>query len=213
MATYNQGINGSFSGKAGSVIGSNWRSIGYMRGLPRFKTKSNSPLQMAQRARFGMAVSFLQPMKDLLNIGFNDKLKGKSTGYNQAMRNFMSNAIIGEYPSYEIEFSKVEISRGSLEKLIGIEVDEVTPGTFTFNWVSHSNGMSAFDDDQLVLLLYNKTEEIFTTYREAVRGDESLELEMPTAFSGNEFHIYVFALTRDGKRASASQYVGNISLS
>ncbi|WP_157258045.1 DUF6266 family protein [Pedobacter ginsenosidimutans] len=35
MATYSKGANGAFPGKVGSIIGSNWRSIDYLKGLPK----------------------------------------------------------------------------------------------------------------------------------------------------------------------------------
>lgn len=212
MATYEQGANGAFSGKAGSVIGSNWRSIGYLRGLARFKSKSTSPLQAAQRARFGMAVSFLRPMKAILNLGFNDKVRNTSTGYNEGMRSFMKNAIIGEYPALDIDYSKIEISRGDLVKLVGITVAESTPGTLTFSWTDIGDTEHGYSDDKLYLLVYNKTEDIFATYKGAERKDEVMDIVMPPVFSGNEFHLYAFVLHREGKRASSSQYVGTITL-
>lgn len=213
MATYKQGVNGVFSGKAGSVIGSNWRSIGYLRGLARFKSKSNSPKQAAQRARFGMAVSFLRPMKTVLNIGFNDKGNNRSTGYNQAMRSFMASAVAGEYPDFEIDFSKIVISKGALEKLIGMQVVSSTAGTFSFSWVDTSAvSEMGHVDDQVFILLYNQTEDTFTTFRNALRQEQELTLELPAVFSGNTFHIYAFALDRDGKEASNSQYLGQLEL-
>lgn len=39
MGTIRQGANGSFRGKAGSVIGSSWKGIDYIKGLPKKRTK------------------------------------------------------------------------------------------------------------------------------------------------------------------------------
>ncbi|HWV72963.1 MAG TPA: DUF6266 family protein [Pseudosphingobacterium sp.] len=214
MATYSQGANGAFSGKAGSVVGSNWRSIGYLRGLARFKTKSNSPKQAAQRARFGMAVTFLRPMKNILNIGFHDRRSNKSTGYNQGMQSFMRHAITGEYPDFEIDFSKIEVSKGGLEKLLGLSVVSDQANTLSITWQDTSETSdNAYLDDQVFVLIYNQTEDIFTTYKNAQRQDAGIELELPEMFSGNEFHVYVFVLDRDGRDASNSQYGGVTVLS
>jgi len=35
MGSYSKGANGIFSGKVGSIIGSSWRSIDYLKGLPK----------------------------------------------------------------------------------------------------------------------------------------------------------------------------------
>ncbi|MGQ7856375.1 DUF6266 family protein [Pedobacter sp. WC2501] len=37
-----KGANGTFSGKVGSVIGSNWRSIDYMKGLSKKNSKPST---------------------------------------------------------------------------------------------------------------------------------------------------------------------------
>jgi hypothetical protein len=44
MAMYSKGANGAFSGKVGSIIGSNWPSIDYLKGLPKKSSKSISGL-------------------------------------------------------------------------------------------------------------------------------------------------------------------------
>lgn len=214
MATYNQGLNGSFSGKAGSVVGANWRSIGYIRGLARFKTKSNSPKQAAQRLRFGMAVSFLKPMKSTLRVGFSDRIRNRNTGFNQGIRQFISQAIVGEYPDFEIDYAQVSISSGSLEKLMGLHVVTDAPGTVTLGWSYHPELQSdnGFADDQVIVLLYNRTEDLYTTVRSAVRQDGSLQLELPSAFIGHELHVWAFVQHRDGTEVSTSQYAGSVAL-
>jgi hypothetical protein len=44
MVTYSKSANGTFSGKVGSIIGSNWPSIDYLKGLPKKSSKSISGL-------------------------------------------------------------------------------------------------------------------------------------------------------------------------
>ncbi|HEY1061659.1 MAG TPA: DUF6266 family protein, partial [Daejeonella sp.] len=69
MGTYKKGILGSFSGKVGTVVGSSWNGIEYMRSLPKPSSKAPTDLQMLQRAKLGMATGFLQPISALINIG------------------------------------------------------------------------------------------------------------------------------------------------
>ena len=70
MGTIRNGGNGAFSGKAGSFIGSSWRDINYIKGLPKISSKPKTLKQLEQQAKFAAAIRFLQPVKDLLNIGF-----------------------------------------------------------------------------------------------------------------------------------------------
>ena len=219
MATYNQGLNGSFSGKAGSVVGANWRSIGYIRGLSRFKNKSNSPKQAAQRLRFGMAVSFMRPMKSILRIGFTDRVRNRNTGFNQGIRHFIANAIVGEYPDFGIDYAQVAISSGGMEKLMGLTVVSDQPNRITFGWADHTPppdplvpDPGVHHDDRVFVLLYNRTEDVYTTNTSAIRADEGLDLELPAVFAGHELHAWVFAQHRDGTDVSISQYAGTVML-
>jgi hypothetical protein len=42
MGTFNKGILGGFSGKTGTVIGSNWKGRTVMRSLPGKRTKQET---------------------------------------------------------------------------------------------------------------------------------------------------------------------------
>jgi|SRR5690606_23128443 len=219
MATYNQGLNGSFSGKAGSVVGANWRSIGYIRGLARFKNNSNSPKQAAQRLRFGMAVSFMRPMKSILRIGFTDRVRNRSTAFNQGIRHFVNKAVVGEYPDFSIDYSQVAISDGGMGKLVGLALTSDLPNTLRLQWSDHAQPVDpsqteagAHHDDRVYVLIYNRTEDIYTTHSSAIRQDEELQLELPAAFAGHEMHVWAFVQHREGTDVSPSQYAGSVVL-
>ena len=52
MGKIKQGILGGFKGKVGTVIGSSWNGIAYMRGLPQSHKDAKSQAQLAQRDFF-----------------------------------------------------------------------------------------------------------------------------------------------------------------
>ena len=113
MGTYKKGILGSFSGKVGTVVGSNWNGIDYMRSLPRPTNKAATDLQLVQRAKMGLAAGFLRPISALVNVGYKS-LAVKQTGYNVATAQIISDAITGLYPDLEISYPDVLISKGTL---------------------------------------------------------------------------------------------------
>ncbi len=113
MGTYKKGILGSFSGKVGTVVGSSWNGIEYMRSLPKPSSKAPTNLQLIQRAKFGLVNGFLQPISMLVNLGYKS-LAFQKTGYNLATSEIIAEAISGVYPDLEIDFSKVLFSKGSL---------------------------------------------------------------------------------------------------
>ena len=52
MGKIKQGILGGFKGKVGTVIGSSWNGIAYMRGLPQSQKDPKTAAQLSQRSYF-----------------------------------------------------------------------------------------------------------------------------------------------------------------
>lgn len=219
MAVFNKGINGAFSGKIGNTVGASWRQINYMRSLPKPSKKPASPEQLAQRAKFALAVSFLQAMKWIVNIGFNDKSKTRSTGFNEALRQVIKEAVIGDYPNYTIDFPAVTLSRGNMDKLLGLSAEASGSSALHVGWKDRSatsahegEVLGSYPDDQVFIVLYNQTEDLLSTHTSTIREEEGAYVEMPEEFVGHQIHVWAFARHRDGKRVSSSQYAGEVTL-
>ncbi|MGK9118021.1 DUF6266 family protein [Olivibacter jilunii] len=213
MGRYVKGANGAFSGKVGSVVGSSWRSINYLRSLPKITKKGASEAQIAHRTKFAISSQYLRPLKDILNIGFSDQQQAKSSGYNMAVRAFFNNAIIGEYPDFEVDFSKMELSRGSINPLPGLGYVEANPGELSFTWQTDTNKYNAFADDAVLLVIYNQSKRMYMIYDEASRADGTFSVAISINYSGDVLHAWGFALHRNGKLASTSQYLGTLTVS
>ena len=112
MARYKDGINGPFYGKVGSIIGSRWRGIDYIKGLPKLPAKPPTPKQLEMRARFAFVNAWLQPIKPFLNIGFLN-YSDKMTAQNAA-HSVNKGAVIGEYPDFGMDHTRVLVSSGEL---------------------------------------------------------------------------------------------------
>ncbi|SDF55366.1 DUF6266 family protein [Chitinophaga filiformis] len=70
MGKYLKSILGPFSGLVGTVVGASWKGISVMRSR---SVKSNRPAtenQMKQRTAFTLMTEFLNPIRDLINVGF-----------------------------------------------------------------------------------------------------------------------------------------------
>lgn len=113
MATYKKGILGVFTGKVGTVIGSNWRGIDYMRSLPKKSKKVATQPQLDQRFKFGLINSFFKSISTLIEIGYQSAT-GNKTPMNVAVSYHLMEAVTGVSPAFEIDFTKVLISRGDL---------------------------------------------------------------------------------------------------
>jgi len=56
MGTIKKGILGGFSGKVGTVVGSSWKGISYMRSLPLKVRNPRTLRQLDQRSKFAIAL-------------------------------------------------------------------------------------------------------------------------------------------------------------
>ena len=61
MGKYIKGILGSFLGKVGTVIGSSWKGIEYMRSRGKKSSKPPTQAQLIQQAKFKLLVRFVIP--------------------------------------------------------------------------------------------------------------------------------------------------------
>ncbi|HEY1008605.1 MAG TPA: DUF6266 family protein [Sphingobacteriaceae bacterium] len=214
MGRIRKGANGGFSGKAGSVIGSNWRDIDYIRGLPKLSGKPATQRQLEQRAKFQTAVNFLQSAKSVLNLGFRTQKTGRATGYNIGLQKLLAEAITGVYPAFAIDYAKVTISAGGLGSAIGPAMLSAQPATLTITWAPSVNGLNAFVDDQAKILMYNEAKNQFILNdTEVLRSEGMYETELPAVYSGDQIHAWIFFTDRNNALTSNSIYVGSVMLS
>lgn len=84
MGTIKQGILGGFSGRVGTVVGSTWKSVHYMRALAVSVNNPNTEKQQSQRNKFSTALNFLKTMTPFVRIGYKNYTKDQSA-FNAAM--------------------------------------------------------------------------------------------------------------------------------
>jgi hypothetical protein len=213
MGTIRNGANGGFSGKAGSIIGSSWNAVSYIKGLPKLSNKPASPKQLDQRARFAAVLKFMGPIKDLLLKGYKGQNAGRATGFNMGIQHAINNAVIGVYPNFSIDYAMIQISKGTLQPPSSITFTSSAAGTLTISWSPQINGLNAFSDDLTMILLFNETQQFFLAYTDdGLRGDGAATLAIPADFSGQIVHGYLFYVDRNGARQSNSTYVAPITL-
>lgn len=212
MAVFKKGINGAFSGTIGSTVGASWRHINYMRSLPKPSKKPATLGQLAQRAKFALAVSFLRSIKPLLNLGFSDKMQGRKTGYNRALQLMMGQAITGEYPDYTVDYAEVVLAQGGLNPAPSAVLEQTAPGQLALHWDAITNRYTAFADDEVVVVVYNVSKRFMNVYDGTERSAGSMEIDVPVSFVGDELVAWAFMVHRDGEKTSDSVFAGTVVL-
>ncbi len=210
MATYESGLMGRFKGKVGPVIGAKWKGIPYMRSRNNIISRAPSLKQLEHRARFALVSTFVHSIGRLLMQCYPDT--AEMTAINNAFAALYANAITGSYPDFELDFSKVLISKGELHNGDALAVTASGNGMVEFTWADNTDGLMAHQDDRSVLLVHcpEKKQSIYT-----LNGPERRECKASLNainFKGNPVKTWIAFINRDKNLVSTSVYTGELMM-
>lgn len=205
MATYHGGALGGFSGKVGSIIGSHWRDIDYIKGLHK-RINRNSPAQLAQKEKWKMMVTFLSPLQAVLERGLSREDTRTKTAYNLALGYNLRYSVIKGEKGFEIDYKNILLSRGSLPGAAEIKVENGPEREFVVSWspVLASPMVSGEDMVTVVMNCYATEYHIIQT---GERQDGMARLPFPEELEGKNFHFFIFFTSPEGN-SSLTYYAG-----
>jgi len=212
MGQISKGILGGFSGQVGSVIGSSWKGINYMRSVPlRKKSRTFSQSQLEQQEKFSTMLKFVKNLKDIVAVTFKSLASGMS-GSNKAMSYNLANAITGSYPNYFINYGTVLISKGNLPPAGNVAVTTGGSGKITFSWNDNSGLGKALPTDKAILVAYSPDlDTVVYTLTGPMRSATFATLAVEY-LSGKQVHTWLAFISDDGKSVSNSAYSGMITV-
>lgn len=213
MGRIKKGANGGFSGKAGSVVGSSWKGIDYIRGLSKKSNKPPSEDQLIQQARFQLLSKFLMPISGFLNVGYGQVKADRMTPSNVALKTNMMTAITGVYPSFVLDYAKISLAQGGLQSGGNMSATAAA-GVLTVSWSTGINSiMHGEADDQVQILVYHPTAaEYLTTDTITLRATGTATITVPDYLLGDKGHVWIFFNDRKQTRVSKSSYLVEIDL-
>jgi hypothetical protein len=210
VATYRNGILGSFSGKVGSVVFTTWKGIPVIRSKPIRKNTVPSALQEDQRARFKLMTGFLKPLSDLLRQTFEQSAVGMSW-YNKALSENRS-AITDSHPYLAIDYPKIVLSKGRLPLGEPPTISSREPGRLILTWKMGDGIDKDLTAGSVFIAAYQEelNRWIIGQY-EINEGITSCILEVEP-FAGKAVQTYIGFISKTSPRKSESRYVGLISI-
>jgi len=211
MGRIKKGVLGGFSGKVGTVVGASWKGISYMRSLPQSVKNPRTLGQLTQRSKFALVQHLLQPLSDILRVGWKLQAQRKSP-VNAATAYTLANAVSGEYPDFQIEPGKLLVSRGALTGVTNAFVS-VKDGQVEFQWEDNSGNGSAQSTDKALIAIVNFTKnEVVSITAGAPRLDCVQNVVVPSEWSGDEVHAYMGFISENGKEVANSLYLGTVAV-
>ena len=190
MARIKKGILGGVSGRVGSVVGGSWNGIDYVRSLPTSSNRSASALQMTQREKFRAMIRFLQPVNDIVSIGFNSYANGMSA-FNAAFSWNYHNALSGdEATGYMVDYEKASLSKGTLSPVVQPVMQASANATIALSWLDNSGTQNALGSDILYYVAVNPvTRETVFQLNAARRDAAGLTVNLPVSWQGRTVHF------------------------
>ncbi|MBF6641975.1 hypothetical protein IVB69_10830 [Flavobacterium sp. J49] len=213
MGTYNKGILGPFSGKVGTVVGASWRGKDILRSLPKKTNRTPTEVQMLQRQKFATVSEFLTPIGDVISRYYGSG-SGELTRRNQAMSYHMKEAVTYVDPNFEMIYNKVQIAKGDLLGLQNPTVSVVGSNEIKYNWTDNSGQGSAKATDQLVVVIYAPSANLYYYMLNAgLRNSGNGVITLPTYFAGLEVQSWITFAAADEKSYATSVYMGAVTVS
>lgn len=211
MGTSKKGILGNFYGKVGTVIGSKWKGIKYMRSLPDPSSKPPTQKQVEQRQKFKQGAYFLQPLGPVIRTGFRTQ-QNNQTPVNSALSDLLTNAMEGTAPDFSINYGRLKVAKGNLTGARNATTS-VNEDLIEFSWSDNSGEGDAMADDQVILVAVSDTAWPLYSVGQFSRSSGSGSLTVPEGVSGSIFHCYLaFAGTGERTQVSNSIYLGQTEI-
>ena len=208
MGTIKRGILGGFSGRVGTVVGSTWKEVSYMRALAISVANPRTHKQQTQRGKFAVCMNFLQAVTPYLRIGYRQQTHNR-TAFNAAMSYLLRHAVKGEVPDITLDYEQVLVARGSLMPVFDAAV-QVADGKASFSWTDNSGLGDALATDQAMPLVYNKVKKVAVYgFDLAGRGDGKAELALPADWKDDALAVYLAFTAEEEGRVSNSVCLQN----
>lgn len=203
MGQIKQGILGGFSGRVGTVVGSSWRKVSYMRALAISVNNPRTMKQQAQRGKFLKSLRFLCAIVPYVRTGYKQLAQG-CTAFNAAMGYMLRHAITGSGTDLAVDYERALVARGTLMPAFNVAVTKEA-GKLSFSWDDNSGMGDALATDLSMPLAYNKVRgEAVYLLSGATRGEGKAELPLPDNWKDEALAVYLAFVSENGSRVTNS---------
>ena len=167
-----------------------------------------------QRLKFTMVSKFLSQAKEVVRMGYAKAYRRRELSeINLAVRVLLRSAIVGVYPDYRLDFSKIAMSVASGLKLVREpELLISEDGKLKVTWSGESSYSGSIGArDEVVFYIYNERTGVGEAYFDVARRDDlSFEIGYPFDRKGDVIHCWIFMVTGGRGKVSKSEYMRGV---
>lgn len=109
---------------------------------------------------------------------------------------------------------KMVLSKGNrLKVLFDNSIQQTTPGKLGITYNDpYASSYPELHDDKVYVAVYCPDMDAAIMGEPASRGAGTLRVDIPSAWSGLDVHVYGFVASKDGRDVSDSEYIGHVTL-
>lgn len=209
MAICAAGVHGHPSGKIGKLV------FYTLNGQPvcRLIGRAGKPSlnQMANRQGMSVTMDLLRPMADFIKVSFKLEAEGTTKNpHNLATSYNKKQALTGVYPNILVDYTKVILSKGSLEMAKDLKVSKVEGG-INLSWDAGFADNGAEDDILMVMVSHPAEKKASMLLNAAKRENGGCFIPLSESKMDSQMEVYICFKSANGTLISDSAYVGNLN--
>lgn len=219
MAIIKNGVNGSVSGKAGSVVFVSTKAGNYVRSLPRVKKRKPSAGQLLYRTRFKMVRSHIIMLNPIIKLGYKTYSAPKRP-YDAAMSYNLKEALIRQDDGFAIDWQKFMIAKGSPNPIssYSIEYDQENQVLeVTWEYDTYLEEKFKTQHYNSFLVLYSAADEgvpfqMLTNDLESTLSSGKQNIKIKKNKNEVTYEMFIFFLESYGEGNTDSLHLGSIKV-
>lgn len=212
MAIVQNPITGRTKKKFASAVFSKQFGKNTMRSKPIEVSNPKTLKQRMQRAKFSLMVELSRSFLSFIRMGFKQAALGMSE-FNAFMKANIKTVITGTYPDFEIDFTKLIVTKGTLTGPDGASAAAAAGHSVELVWVDNTGYGDALNTDKAMILVLNfdkKGEKSDVTTK--TRADEAATLVLPESWVGDEVHVFLSFMNEAGDKVADSVYLDSLTV-
>lgn len=201
MAIYKQGVLGPFSGKVGTVVGSSWRGVPYIRSLATKVANPRTQGQVAARSRLAAIAGRLKHFAFVISAGFVNS--GSMSPWSAAIKANMK-ALTGPSDDPEVDMTAVTLSDGSAT----FDVKTVkSASSVDFSWKA-PKAADSFFGGSLYAAAYNVANGKAVNFL-ADLSAAAASFDFRTIISGEDDDVHIYFFVASQSVSTATTHIGD----
>ena len=205
MASFKDSFFSKLSGKIGPIT----TYVLNGKQVVRKSTKPNdpkTPKQLAHRMKFALVNKGLSPLNRSIKLGH----RGDTYAYRRLVGKAYHEAIVGEYPNFALDYSKIKIAEGKLQLPAEIKMElDGENNAVKFSWeakIATSQNL-AKDNDQINIVAFNVKHNVVDSFSGvAKRSDGNVSIDLLKGWTLDDTHFWIYFSSHSLQMNSESLY-------